>query len=269
MDKMILGRYIALESSIHKLDPRAKIIAMFILVICVFLPSNIYAYIFLGVVIAVSILLAKLKITYILRSMIPMLIMMLFLLVVNIFVVRSGEILFHVFGFDVYANAIYQTLFIVIRLLYMISITSVLTASTKPLDLTLGIEDLLSPLKPIGVPAHVIAMMISIALRFIPTLIEETIRIQKAQASRGVDLENGKFSEKVKAILSLIIPLFISSFQKAEDLAFAMEARGYNPEKMRTRYRQLKMHTRDYVMLVIVVSILVVVVVMNVGIYAL
>lgn len=131
----------------------------------------------------------------------------------------------------------------------MIMVTTILTASTKPLDLTLAIEDLLSPLKRFGFPAHEIAMMISIALRFIPTLIDETNRIMKAQASRGVDLKEGSFKEKIVAILSLIVPLFVSSFQRAEELADAMEARGYVPSATRTRYKQLKHGLKDYVTL--------------------
>jgi energy-coupling factor transport system permease protein len=139
----------------------------------------------------------------------------------------------------------------------MIMITTILTATTKPLDLTLGIEDLLAPFKRFKVPAHEIAMMISIALRFIPTLIEETDRIMKAQASRGVDLAEGKFKEKILAILSLIVPLFVSSFQRAEDLADAMEARGYVPQAPRTRYKQLKRTWRDNFMLLIVLAIII------------
>ena len=138
----------------------------------------------------------------------------------------------------------------------MIMVTTILTASTKPLDLTLAIEDLLSPFKRFGFPAHEIAMMISIALRFIPTLIDETNRIMKAQASRGVDLKEGSFKEKIVAILSLIVPLFVSSFQRAEELADAMEARGYVPSATRTRYKQLVHGLKDYVMLGSVIILL-------------
>ena len=132
----------------------------------------------------------------------------------------------------------------------MIIITTILTATTKPLDLTLGIEKLLKPLEKIKFPAHIIAMMISIALRFIPTLIEETQRIMNAQASRGVDLDNGSLKEKLMAILSLIVPLFISAFDRADQLANAMEARGYNPNAQRTRYKVLKMSSLDYIGLI-------------------
>ena len=129
----------------------------------------------------------------------------------------------------------------------MIILCTILTATTKPLDLTLGIEKLLKPFEKIGLPAHVIAMMISIALRFIPTLIDETNRIMNAQASRGVDMQNGTLKEKISAILSLIVPLFVSAFDRADQLANAMEARGYDPSRPRTRYKTLKMTNVDYI----------------------
>ena len=258
MDGMVFGSYIPIDSTFHRLDPRAKIIGMLLLMIAIFIPAGYVGYIILGLVIADCVFLSKLKLSYIWKAMKPMLFMLVFLLVVNALVVKSGELAFSIFGLDVYSGAIYQTLFIVVRLLFMITITTILTATTKPLDLTLGIEDLLTPFKRIGVPAHIIAMMISIALRFIPTLIEETQRIMKAQASRGVDLENGKFKEKVMNILSLIVPLFLSAFQRAEDLANAMEARGYVPDRVRTRYKQLKMHLEDYFVLLFGVIVVVI-----------
>ena len=133
--------------------------------------------------------------------------------------------------------------------------TTILTATTKPLDLTLGIEHLLSPFKKVGFPTHEVAMMISIALRFIPTLLKETQRIMKAQASRGVEFSEGNLKDKVLSIVSLIIPLFISAFQRAEDLANAMESRNYNPEAKRTRYKQLNWQLRDTFTFVSVVAV--------------
>ena len=244
MNNIALGKYLPLDSIIHHMDPRAKIGAMLIMMIAIFIPAGIAAAV-IG-----TALLARLKLSFLWRAMKPMLFMLTFLLIINLLVIRDGDVLFTIFGFSVYTGAIAQTLYIVIRLALMIMITTILTATTKPLELTLGIEDLLKPFQVIHVPAHEIAMMISIALRFIPTLIEETQRIMKAQASRGVDMEEGSLMEKVKAILSLIVPLFVSAFQRAEDLAYAMEARGYIPNRMRTRYKQLKMEGRDYVLLI-------------------
>ena len=264
MSNIALGRYIPLDSVVHKLDPRMKIMAMFLLLVAVFIPAGYYGYGVLGFFIVAVLLIAKLKLNFIFSAMKPMLFMLVFLLVINILVLRTGYVLFSIFGFTVYSDAIFQTLYITFRLALMIMITTALTATTKPLDLTLAIEDLLAPLKRFGVPAHEIAMMISIALRFIPTLIEETERIMKAQASRGVDLKEGKFKEKIMAILSLIVPLFVSSFQRAEDLADAMEARGYVPSAKRTRYKQLKRTFKDYVMIAIVLLLLVGLIVMAV-----
>lgn len=257
MNNIALGRYLPLTSVIHNMDPRAKIGAMLLMMVAIFIPAGYTGYIIIGLAVVLTALLAKLKLSFLWRAMKPMLFMLSFLLIINLLVVRSGDVLITIGSWNIYTDALTQTLYIVIRLALMIMITTILTATTKPLELTLGIEDLLKPFKVIGVPAHDIAMMISIALRFIPTLIEETQRIMKAQASRGVDMENGKLMEKVKAILSLIVPLFVSAFQRAEELAYAMEARGYIPSRPRTRYKQLKMHGKDVALLLLSVLILV------------
>ena len=257
MNNIALGRYLPLTSIIHNMDPRAKIGAMLLMMVAIFIPAGYTGYIIIGIAVVLTALLAKLKLSFLWRAMKPMLFMLRFLLIINLLVVRSGDVLITIGSWNIYTDALTQTLYIVIRLALMIMITTILTATTKPLELTLGIEDLLKPFKVIGVPAHDIAMMISIALRFIPTLIEETQRIMKAQASRGVDMENGKLMEKVKAILSLIVPLFVSAFQRAEELAYAMEARGYIPSRPRTRYKQLKMHGKDVALLLLSVLILV------------
>ncbi len=256
MNNIALGKYLPLNSVIHHMDPRAKIGAMLLMMIAIFIPAGYIGYLIIGAVVVATALLAKLKISFLWRAMKPMLFMLVFLLIINLLVIKEGEVFLTIFGISFYSEAIFQTLYIVIRLALMIMITTILTATTKPLELTLGIEDLLKPFQVIHVPAHEIAMMISIALRFIPTLIEETQRIMKAQASRGVDMDEGSLMEKVKAILSLIVPLFVSAFQRAEDLAYAMEARGYIPNRTRTRYKQLKMQSIDYVLLVCTVLIL-------------
>ena len=226
-----------LNSPIHRMDPRAKIMAMLIVLIAIFFPAGFLGYAIIAACAVAVVLIAKLSLNFVWRSMKPMLFMLLFLLIVNILVLRTGAPLVTILGFTIYSDAV------------MIVITTVLTATTKPLDLTLGIEDLLQPFQRFHLPSHEIAMMISIALRFIPTLIEETQRIMRAQASRGVDLKEGKLKEKIMAVLSLIVPLFVSAFQRAEELANAMEARGYCPGRTRTRYKILKMEGRDYLLL--------------------
>ncbi len=255
MNNITLGKYIPLDSPIHRMDPRAKIIAMFALMICIFIPTGFYGYAVIGALLVVCCLLAKLKVSYVLRSFKPMLFMMLFLSVINAFFIKTGEPIFTIKIFTLYSGAITQTLYIVIRLMLMIVITTLLTATTKPLDMTLGIEDLLSPLQKLHFPTHDVAMMISLALRFIPQLLEEAERIIKAQASRGVDMENGSLKEKIRAILALIVPLFVSCFQKADDLADAMEARGYVVGARRVRYKQLKFRFGD-VMTIVLVNVL-------------
>lgn len=247
MNSIALGRYMPLDSVVHKMDPRSKICIMLLLMISIFIPAGVFGYVIIACFVAVCLVLSKLSIQYAFRSMKPMMWMMVFLFVINCFAIRTGKPWVHLGPITVYSDAITQTLYIVVRLMMMIVITTILTATTKPLDLTLGIEKLLKSFEKIGLPAHIIAMMISIALRFIPTLIEETQRIMNAQASRGVDLENGTLREKVMAILSLIVPLFVSAFDRADQLANAMEARGYDPNKERTRYKVLKMTMLDYV----------------------
>ena len=249
MGNITLGRYIPLDSPVHRLDPRAKIGAMLIMLIAIFLPAGWTGYAILFVLVSFMIVLSKLSFGFIWKSMKPMLIMLVFLLIINILVVHTGTVWLEIGPVKIWSDAVIQTLYIVVRLLLMIMITTCLTATTKPLDMTLGIEDLLQPFEKIGVPSHEIAMLISIALRFIPDLIDETVRIMKAQESRGVDLKEGRLSEKIMAILSLIVPLFVSAFQRAEDLANAMEARGYQPGAKRTRYKVLKLKGPDYLLL--------------------
>lgn len=252
MNNLVFGKYIPIDSIIHRLDPRAKIVALFIMIVAIFVPKSWYAYLLLGILLLAVVLLSKLKLSFIFKAFKPMIFMMLFLLVINVLTLKTGFILFSIGSFNIYSDAVFNTLFIVVRLLLMIMLTTCLTATTKPLDLTLGIEYLLSPLKFFHFPAHEVAMMISIALRFIPTIIEETMRIMNSQKSRGVDFEEGKLTEKIQAILSLIVPLFSVAFERAYELADAMEARGYIPGATRTRYRQLVFKFKD--MLVVLLS---------------
>ncbi len=256
MNNIALGRYLPLDSVMHKMDPRFKIMAMLIVMVSIFIPSGFQSYGLISAVVLIALFISKLSLSLILKSLKPMMFMLVFLTIINALVLRTGTVIFTFYSFTLYSDALSQTAYITVRLVLMIMTTTILTASTKPLDLTLGIEDLLKPFKRFGFPAHEIAMMISIALRFIPTLIEETNRIMKAQASRGVDLKEGTLKEKLMAVLSLIVPLFVSSFQRAEELADAMEARGYVPSAERSRYKVLKRTTKDLVLLFICVALL-------------
>ena len=250
MNNIVFGKYIPLDTPIHRLDPRAKILAMLIALVAIFIPAGWYGYGIIAVVILFVIHLSKIKLKVIFKAFKPMIFMMCFLLVINVLSVKEGTLLLDLGFLEIYSKAIIDTLYIIVRLLLMIMITTILTMTTKPLDLTLGIEYLLTPFKKIGVPAHEIAMIISIALRFIPTIIEETMRIMNSQKSRGVDFEEGKLKEKISAIISLIVPLFSVSLLRADELANAMEARGYVPQAPRTRYRRLKYERRDLILVI-------------------
>jgi len=252
MASITLGRYMPYDSWMHRLDPRIKLFAMISLMVSIFLrfgsvwtDLTVYAIIF--ILIAIIMRMTKIKFSQLYRQLKPLWFMLLFLFLINLLLPNTQEIsgYLDLWGIKIYYAALLQTFYIVFRLVLMIALTLVITSSTRPLDLTYAIEWYLSPLKVIRFPSHEVAMTMSIALRFIPTLLEETYRIMKAQASRGVDFINGKLKEKLRAMVSLIVPLFISAFQRSEELANAMEARGYDPSAKRTRYRELTWHRRD------------------------
>ncbi len=261
MANIALGRYVPYNSFIHRLDPRLKLFGLIVLMVGIFIkfvnvPMNFIVYGLIFILIATMMMVSRIKFKTLFKQLKALWIMITFLLIINTIVPNSGAIAFSIGSWNIYWNAIFQTLYIVIRLVLMIALTMVLTSTTRPLDLTYAIEWYLLPFKVIKFPTHEIAMTISIALRFIPTLLDETYRIMKAQASRGVDFVSGKLSEKVRAIVSLIVPLFISAFQRSEELANAMEARGYNPSGKRTRYRVMKWRVPDSIALIFVVGLL-------------
>ena len=252
MTSIALGRYVAHNTFIHRMDPRNKIFCLIALMVAVFISYKTYAMTFIigGAITAfiVSLLLiAKVRILDVFKSLRVLWFFILLLMIINVFAppVNAEHIAFFIGKKAIYWEAIFQSLKIILRLVLMIMLTTLLTATTKPLDLTYALEWYMSPLKVIRFPVHEVAMTISIALRFIPTLLDETDRIMKAQSSRGVDFKHGKISSRLKAIVSLIIPLFISSFQRSEELADSMEARGYDPKAKRTRYRVLRFSLGD------------------------
>ncbi len=247
MDSITFGRYIPGDSIIHRLDPRGKIICLFVLLVAVFFDAGFIGYGILGAFLILIVLMSKTSFKDIFKALKPMLIMMVIISLFNVFLIRTGDLLFSYGFLEIHEDALFQTAYIIIRLFLIITLSTVLTTTTKPLDLTLGIEKLLEPLKKFNFPSHELAMMISIALRFIPDLIDETKRITKAQASRGVDFNEGSFISRVTSMVSLVIPLFISSVLRAEDLANAMESRNYNPVAPRTRYKLLAWTVKDTV----------------------
>lgn len=256
MKNISLGRFIPTNSFMHKADPRIKFFGLVVFMVLIFFKfanpaMDFIMYGVYGLVIFVVMKIAKLRILPIFKQLKSLWFMMVFLLIINVFTYQagSGNVLFMIGNIAIRDVAIYQTLYIFIRLVLMIALTTILTATTKPLDLTYAIEWYMAPLKYIRFPVHEIAMTISIALRFIPTLLDETGRIMRAQESRGVDFKGGKLKEKLRAIVALIVPLFVSALQRSDELANAMIARGYDPRAKRTRYRILRFGWRDAIVL--------------------
>ncbi len=249
MDKMIFGRYIPADSVLHRMDPRSKLVLIFLFVCVVFLANNALTYGTLLVYTITMISLSKISIRFIMAGLKPVLWLVVFTLCLHLFLTKEGNLLFQWGWIEVYEEGIKQGLFISVRFFLLILMTSLLTLTTTPIEITDGLEELLGPLKKVKFPVHELALMMSISLRFIPTLMQETDKIMKAQSARGVDFTGGPVKDRVKAIIPLLIPLFISSFKRAEELAIAMEARGYRGGEGRTKYRQLSWGVRDTSML--------------------
>ncbi|MBU8908585.1 energy-coupling factor transporter transmembrane component T family protein [Desertibacillus haloalkaliphilus] len=260
---IIIGQYVSKESVIHRLDPRAKLAAIFILVIITFLANNWLSYGILASVAVVAILLSKVPVRFIYKGLKPIFIIIIFTFLLHLLLTKEGELIFTVGWFEVYEGGIMQGAFISLRLLLLVMITSLLTLTTTPIDLTDGLEFMLNPLKRVGLPAHELALMMSIALRFIPTLLQETEKISKAQMARGVDFTTGPFKERAKAIIPLLIPLFISSFKRAEELALAMESRGYRGGEGRTKLRQLQWRRNDTVLFIFILVIAIILLILR------
>ena len=249
----VLGRYVPLNTWVHRLDARVKILMTILLMVCLFMNYETWSMSYLmmgllGILTFVLLYSCRMRFSQVLKSFRSLWFMMLFLLVIYIFVPYTNPTLgvaFQIKDWVVYWDAFAQTGKILLRLMLMIMITTILTASTKPLDLTYALEWYLAPLKILKAPVPEISMTISIALRFIPTLLEDANRVMKAQASRGVDFAKGHLWQRITGLTSLIIPLFVSSFMRSEELANAMECRGYDPRLQRTKYRKLKFHLAD------------------------
>lgn len=239
MEKMIFGRFIPGDSLVHRLDPRAKILFVFFFIAIVFVANNALTYLLLLVFTLLVVFLSKIRLYFLINGLKPVFILLIFTFLLHIFFTKEGDVLFS-FGFiEVYEEGLRQGIFISIRFLVLVFITSILTLTTSPISITDGIEVLLGPFKRLKLPVHELALMMSISLRFIPTLMDETGKILKAQMARGSDIGSGPIKERVKAVVPLLIPLFVSAFKRAEDLATAMEVRGYRGGEGRTRYRQL------------------------------
>ena len=257
-----LGQFFPGNSIIHRLDPRTKIILAAFFIAMVFVANNTVAFAFLLLMTVVLVALSKISLSTVLRGLKPIIFILIFTALLNIFLTGGeGEPLWSFHFLKIYEVGIYRAVFMALRVIILIIGTSILlTYTTSPISLTDGIESLLSPLKYIGVPVHAFAMMMSIALRFIPTLVEETDKIMNAQKSRGADFSSGGLIKRAKALVPLLIPLFVSAFKRADELAVAMECRCYRGDKGRTKMEKLTFRPRDFFAITIFILILVAVI---------
>jgi len=244
------GQYIPKDSLIHNLDPRIKILSCLAVIISLFLINEFPGYLILGVLIAINIILSKVHPKFVFRGILPILYIIIFTLIIHLFM-TEGEVIYSLGFLKITYEGLVKGLLISCRLFILILTTSLLTLTTSPISLTDGIEKLLAVFKFIGVPAHEIAMMMTIALRFIPTLLEETEKIMKAQISRGADFESGNIFNRAKNLIPILIPLFINAFRRADELAIAMEAKCYRGGEGRTHYRKLKIKKTDILALIL------------------
>lgn len=247
-----LGQFFPGNSVVHRLDPRLKLIITTLYIVVLFLCRGPIPYLILGGLLAVTIALSKVGFRQICRGLKPILILLFITTVFNVFYTSGGTVLFQWKFLTITSFGLYSAFYMVLRIVLLIIGTfTLLTYTTSPIMLTDALESVLSPLKKIRVPVHELSMMMTIALRFIPTLIEETDKIMAAQKSRGADFESGSLLSRARALIPILIPLFISAFRRAEDLATAMECRCYRGDVGRTRLRVLHLQTLDYVALII------------------
>ena len=244
-----LGQYFPGESPIHRLDPRAKLVAMACYIVALFLGRRLVTYGILLLALAAVVKVSTVKPRALVRGLKPVVFILVFTAVLNIFY-TPGEPLASFWIFTITREGIVHAFFMVIRIVMLITCTFLLTYTTSPLALTDGLESLMGPLKKIRVPVHELSMMMSIALRFIPTLIEETDKIMSAQKARGADFESGSLVQRAKALIPLLVPLFISAFRRADELATAMECRCYHGGEGRTRMKQLHYRPGDVAFMV-------------------
>lgn len=242
-----IGQYIPGNSFVHKLDPRTKILISLLFIISLFLIDKFVGYILVVAFIGAVIINSKVPPRFILKGLKPIIFLVILTSILNVFMIKgTPDTLIFKFGFlSIYTQGVNTALFMALRLIFLVVGTSLLTLTTSPIELTDGIEILL---RPIGKEmAHQLAMMMTIALRFIPTLMDETDKIMKAQKARGADFESGGIIQKAKNLVPLLVPLFISSFRRADELAMAMEARCYRGGSGRTRMKKLRFSNRDFI----------------------
>ncbi|MSS77319.1 energy-coupling factor transporter transmembrane protein EcfT [Anaerococcus sp. AGMB00486] len=249
MNNIAIGQYLPYDTFIHRLDPRVKLVCSLLFIITIFFVEDFIGYIPFVIILALMIWVGKIPVKSLVKSIKPLIWILLITGLINLFTTEGKE-LFTIFSLTATYEGLYKTVFMFIRIIMIVVSTSVLTFTTSPMELTDGLEKLFGPLKRFGFPAGELAMMVSISLRFIPTLFEEAQRIKMAQMARGADFESGNIVNRAKNMIPLLVPLFINSFKRSDDLATAMEARLYRIGRRRTRLNEIKMSNIDYVVLI-------------------
>lgn len=242
-----IGQYYSSDSKLHRLDPRVKIVCTLLYLISLFLFQSVWGYAVATIFLVAVIRISKVPFQFIVKGLKPIIMLLLITLLFNLFLTKTGNVLVRFWILQITDQGLRTAVYMAIRLIYLIIGSSLMTFTTTPNELTDGIESLLKPLNKIQVPVHEIAMMMSIALRFIPILLEETDKIMKAQIARGADLESGNMIQKAKSMIPILVPLFVSAFRRANDLAMAMEARCYRGGDGRTKMKPLVYKNKDYI----------------------
>lgn len=258
-----IGQYYPAQSPIHRLDPRVKIVCTLIFLVSLFVQNSVLGYVLAFVFLACMIHVSKVPAKFIGKGLKPIVILLLFTVAMNLFLTRGGAVLFHWGIITITETGLRTSVFMAVRLVLLVAGSSLMTFTTTPNGLTDGLDKLLHPLNRIHVPVHEISMMMSIALRFIPILLEETDKIMKAQIARGADFESGNIIQRAKAMIPILVPLFVSAFRRANDLAMAMEARCYHGGEGRTKMKPLKYHYQDRLAYAITLGYLIAIVVIG------
>ena len=248
-----LGQYFPVESPVHRLDARTKLILSFAFIIVLFLAHGFWAYVLCAAGVIGVTLLSRIRFRMLLKSLKPIAFLAVFTALLNM-LYTPGQILWEFWIFHITKEGLVTAVYMVVRIMLLVASTSLLTYTTSPIVLTDGLERLMEPLNKLHVPVHEISMMMTIALRFIPTLIEETDKIMNAQKARGAQLDNGKMTERIKALVPVLVPLFISAFRRADELAMAMECRCYRGGDGRTRLKVLRCEKQDYIDLAVCIA---------------
>lgn len=258
-----IGQYYPSKSILHRLDPRVKLLSTLLYLISLFLFRSFSGYIVTTIFLVGVIRASKVPFSYIVKGLKPIIMLLMITVLFNLLLTREGEVLFHKWIFTITAGGLRTAIYMAVRLIYLIIGSSLMTFTTTPNELTDGIETALRPLNKLHVPVHEIAMIMSIALRFIPILLEETDKIMKAQLARGADFESGNIIQRAKSMIPILVPLFVSAFRRANDLAMAMEARCYRGGEGRTKMKPLRYQRRDRIAYVVVILYVIIVVVIG------